>query len=71
MSKPRLNATVDRIGAVLDINGAYWWRVEVWEAFPSQIRRTYTVRATSDNMAAQEGLRRLTLELEKSAPTVH
>ncbi len=71
MTKHRLQATVDRIGQVLDVNGSHWWRVEVWEAFPSTIRRIYQIRATDDNMAAKEGLRRLTVELERPERTVH
>lgn len=64
MTKPRLSATVDSIGRNL-------WKVEVWEAFPSTVRRIYTIGALSDNMAAREGLRRLTVELERSPLTVH
>ena len=64
MIKPRLSATVDPIARNL-------WKVEVWEAFPSTIRRVYRIVAISDNMAAREGLRRLTVELERSPLTVH
>lgn len=64
MIKPRLSAIVDPIARNL-------WKVEVWEAFPSTVRRVYRIVAISDNMAAQEGLRRLTVELERSPLTVH
>lgn len=64
MTKPRLSATVDPIARNL-------WKVEVWEAFPSTVRRIYQIVAASDNLAAREGLRRLTVELERSPLTVH
>lgn len=64
MSKPRLSAVVEPISRNL-------WKVEVWEAFPSTVRRIYQIFAASDNLAAQEGLRRLTVELERSPLTVH
>lgn len=64
MIKPRLNATVEPIARNL-------WKVEVWEAFPSTVRRIYQIAAASDNLAAQEGLRRLIDELERSPLTVH
>ena len=64
MIKPRLNATVEPIARNL-------WKVEVWEAFPSTVRRVYSIVARSDNLAAAEGLRRLTVELERSPLTVH
>lgn len=64
MIKPRLNATVEPIARNL-------WKVEVWEAFPSTVRRIYQIKAASDNLAAQEGLRRLIVELERSPLTVH
>jgi len=62
--KPRLNATVEPIARNL-------WKVEVWEVFPSTVRRIYQIAAASDNLAAQEGLRRLIVELERSPLTVH
>ena len=67
---PRLQAIVDCLGPSFDGHG-FWWRVEVWEAFPSTVRRIYRLRSVSDNLAAQEGLRRLTVELERSPITVH
>jgi hypothetical protein len=41
------------------------FRVEVWGKPPHDYTRTYTIRAKSDNLAAQEGLRRFTEEVEE------
>lgn len=69
--RPRLNATVDYIGPVLGQSAKSWWKVTVTEAFPGTGRAVYTLVATSDNMAAHEGLRRLAAELERPEKTVH
>jgi len=69
--RPRLQAIVDYIGPVIGHPLLAWWKVTVTEAFPGTGRGLYTIKASSDNMAAQEGLRRLTVELERPAPTVH
>jgi hypothetical protein len=40
------------------------YKVEVWGEEPHDYVRYYTVRAKSDNLAAQEGLRRFVEEIE-------
>lgn len=40
------------------------FRVEVWGKPPHDYVRVYTIDAASDNMAAQEGLRRFVEEVE-------
>jgi hypothetical protein len=68
---PRLQAIVDYIGPVIGQSAKSWWKVTVTEAFPGVGRAVYTVTAVDDNMAAQEGLRRLTAELERPLSTRH
>ena len=68
---PRLQATVDYIGPVIGQSAKHWWKVTVTEAFPGLGRATYQISAPSDTLAAQEGLRRLTDELERPPPTRH
>lgn len=40
------------------------FRVEVWGDEPHDFVRTYTIRAKSDNLAAQEALNRFVSEIE-------
>jgi hypothetical protein len=40
------------------------WEVEVWGEEPNNCRRTYTIRAKNDNVAAFEGIRRFVEEME-------
>lgn len=40
------------------------YRVEVWGRAPHDYVRVYTIDASSDNMAAQEGLRRFEAEVK-------
>lgn len=40
------------------------FRVEVWGREPHDYTRAYTIQAKSDNLAAQEGLRRFVEEIE-------
>ena len=64
MIKPRLNATVEPIARNL-------WKVEVWEAFPSTVRRIYQIAARDDNAAAREGIRRLEREITTMPLVLH
>lgn len=41
------------------------FRVEVWGEPPHDYVRVYTVRAKSDTLAAQEGLRRFVEDIER------
>ena len=68
---PRLQAIVDYIGPVIGQSAKSWWKVTVTEAFPGTGRAVYQIAALSDNLAAQEGRRRLTVELERPPPTRH
>lgn len=40
------------------------WAVEVWGEPPHDRRRTYTLRAKTDTLAAQEGIRLFVEEME-------
>lgn len=40
------------------------WEVEVWGQPPHDHRRTYTLQAKTDNLAAQEGIRLFVEEME-------
>ena len=43
------------------------WSVEVWGQPPHNSRRTYTLQAKTDNLAAQEGIRLFVEEMENLA----
>lgn len=43
------------------------WSVEVWGQPPHSSRRTYTLQAKTDNLAAQEGIRLFVEEMENLA----
>lgn len=40
------------------------WEVEVWGEAPFDRRRTYTLKAKTDNLAAQEGIELFVEEME-------
>lgn len=63
MTQVYCNATVDvlRPATVISLGR---FRVEVWGRAPHDYVRVYTIDASSDNMAAQEGLRRFVAEVE-------
>ena len=46
-------------------NGENTFKVEVWGKEPHDFRRHYTIPAKSDNLAAQEGIRRFVEEMER------
>ena len=43
------------------------WSVEVWGQPPHSSRRTYTLQAKTDNLAAQEGIHLFVEEMENLA----
>jgi hypothetical protein len=49
---PKVNATVDPAWA------KGYWNVQCWNHDDPTDRKAYTIRAASDNEAAQEGIRR-------------
>lgn len=57
------NATVDFVAKEIGGGEAYW-KVKVWSPFPPFAQRLYTIRAFSDSLAAEEGLRRFSVELD-------
>lgn len=57
------NAIVDVIDEPTVV-GLGKFRVEVWGRQPHDYVRIYTIQAKSDNLAAQEGLRRFVDEIE-------
>jgi len=57
------NATVDVIREPTAI-GMGSFRVEVWGRQPNDYVRVYTINAASDTLAAQEGLRRFSDEID-------
>jgi hypothetical protein len=63
MSRILANATVDieRAAAPTRLGR---FRVEVWGEVPHDFCRVYTIQATSDTLAAQEGLRRFVEDVE-------
>lgn len=63
MSRVLANAIVDIIHAPTAV-GLGTFRVEVWGRQPHDYVRVYTIQAKSDNLAAQEGLRRFVAEIE-------
>ena len=60
MSRVRCSATVEKI----DDGPVPMWEVQVWGEPPHDHRRTYTLQAKTDNLAAQEGLRLFVEEME-------
>lgn len=62
---PRIkcSATVDKV----DDGPVPIWEVQVWGEPPHDHRRTYTLQAKTDNLAAQEGLRLFVEEMENLA----
>jgi len=60
MSQVRANAIVDKI----DDGPVPMWEVSVWGELPHGHRRVYTLRAKTDTLAAQEGIRRFVEEME-------
>ena len=63
MSRVLASAIVDQIE-----NGPVpLWSVEVWGQPPHHHRRTYTLKAKTDNLAAQEGIRLFVEEMENLA----
>lgn len=63
MTRVLANAIVDIIHDVPAL-GLGTFRVEVWGRDPHDYVRVYTIQAKSDNLAAQEGLRRFVAEIE-------
>lgn len=60
MSRVLANAIVDKIE-----NGPVpLWEVKVWGQPPHDHSRTYTLKAKTDNFAAQEGIRLFVEEME-------
>ena len=57
MEPVRASCTVDDLGGMQ-------FEVRVWGEEPHDHERVYTVKATSDNKAAQEGLRLFVEEME-------
>jgi hypothetical protein len=56
------SATVESLGPNL-------WRVEVWGQEPFDFVRTYDINSSTDDRAAQEGLRRFVEEMESKGAT--
>jgi hypothetical protein len=56
-SIPKVNATVDPMW------GHNRWRVQCWNHDDPTDRKAYTIRAASDNEAAQEGIRRFLADI--------
>lgn len=63
MQRVLANAIVDVLRSPSPV-GLGSFRVEVWGKSPHDYVRVYTIDAASDNMAAQEGLRRFVEEVE-------
>lgn len=59
----KCSATVDKV----DDGPVPMWEVQVWGEPPHDHRRTYTLQAKTDNLAAQEGLRLFVEEMENLA----
>ena len=64
MTQVLANAVVDVLKPATAINPGNF-RVEVWGQPPHDYVRTYEILEKSDNMAAQEGIRRFVEEMEK------
>jgi hypothetical protein len=57
MERVRCSCTVEDLGGMT-------YEVEVWGEEPHAHTRVYTIKATSDNLAAQDGLRQFVEEME-------
>ena len=67
MEKPLLlSTTPDRVlaNAFVDKIKRNQWLVEVWGKAPYDFTRRYEIKAKSDTLAAQEGIRRFVAEME-------
>ena len=64
----KARAIVDQMSEVPDKKGSYCFRVEVWGEEPHDFTRLYEVWEKSDNLAAQECLRRFCEEMERKFP---
>lgn len=53
---------VPKVNAIVDEDGPERWRVTCWDYDIPSDRMEYTIRAASDNDAAQEGIRRFLAE---------
>jgi hypothetical protein len=60
MSSVRASAIVDKI----DNGPVPTWEVTTWGEPPHDHRRTYTLQAKTDTLAAQEGIRLFVEEME-------
>ena len=60
MSRVLASAIVDKI----DNGSVPIWEVQVWGQPPFDHRRTYTLQAKTDTLAAQEGIRLFVEEME-------
>lgn len=60
----KANAIVDVINPPRH-GGVGMFKVEVWGKEPHDFVRIYQIQATSDTMAAQEGIRRFVAEMEE------
>jgi hypothetical protein len=68
MQRVLCNAIVDvEQPPAKDGKGLGRFRVEVWGKEPYDYVRIYQIQAASDNVAAQEGLRRFVEEMESKA----
>lgn len=69
MRRINVRATVDVIGGEFPFAvGLQRYRVECWGEQPFDYCRTYEIREKTDNLAAQEGIRRFTEEMERLFP---
>ena len=67
MESPRLPSTKsDRVlaSAIVDKVKGNQWVVTVWGDAPYDFNRRYEIKAKSDTLAAQEGIRRFVAEME-------
>jgi hypothetical protein len=63
-------AIVDLVKPVSVLGGDAEYKVEVWGKEPHDFRRVYAIHATSDTIAAQEGIRRFVHEMETKEQAV-
>ena len=63
-------AIVDLVKPVSVVGGDAEYKVEVWGKEPHDFRRIYAIKAKSDTLAAQEGIRRFVHEMETKEQTV-
>jgi hypothetical protein len=67
----RCQAIVDEVLPRLTPTGEAQYKVEVWGMEPHDFRRVYAIKAKSDTLAAQEGMRRFTAEMESKIIRKH